>query len=154
MISNITQSEITISGKYFNETNAATLDLKMGLEFDITTPYSSIKQKLIFVDTYEYWGFNWLLDHGKQPISADLKVAYNPQTVFFKFQYGGRYFAVQLQPTFPVVGMDLAINWRPFISNVTLNLDFRNVVAAAVANTTSYSYGFDITRKQQGLVVS
>ncbi len=130
----------------------------MGLEFDILSNAISLNHRLLFVDTYEYWGFDWLVDYGKEPINAELKVAYNPQTVFFKFQYGVRNFAVQLQPSFPVIILDLGISWRPVVCNLTLNLDLKTPVVAVTANTTAHSYagriGWIKGNKQQELSVS
>eukprot|EP00794_Sanderia_malayensis_P009953 gene9953-10973_t len=140
LTSNITQNEVTISAKYYNKTDPASLDLKMGLELDIKSGEINLNHKLLFVDTYEYWGFDWSVDYGQPLIKAELKVAYNPQTVFFKFQHGRQNFAVHLQPSFPVIVLDLGLNWYPLVSNFSLNLDLKNAIFGVVANTTSHSY--------------
>ena len=139
--SNITQDEISITTKYFNNTDPATLDLKMGLEFDLISYFITVSNQLYFVDTYEYWGFNWLLDYGKAPINAELKVAYNPQTVFVKWMYGERNFAIKLVPSFPVISFDTQIQWQPVVMNVTAKLDIKNATVKIIANTSSTSYG-------------
>ena len=144
LVSNITKNELTISASYVNKTDPASLDLKMGFEFDILTQDFAINHQVFFTDTYEYWGFDWLVDYGKQPISATFKVAYNPQTIFFKWEYGERNFAVNLQPNFPVIALDVGINWQPEMLNLTLNMDLVKALISMSANTSTHSYGSHI----------
>ena len=132
------------SANFYNETDPATLDMKIGLDLNFKSPYLSGKSKLSFVDTYGYWGIDWLVDLGKKPLHGELKVAYNPQTVFTRFVYGGKSFAIQLVPAFPLISYDMQINWYPAIMNFTMKADLIKRKINIVSNTSMNSYSGEV----------
>eukprot|EP00795_Rhopilema_esculentum_P006498 gene6498-11955_t len=141
LTSNITKSPVVLATRYFNETNPLTLDIKMGIEIQLVSGNSVTKTFLHFTDTYSYWGFKWLFEHQKARMDAELKVAYNPQTIFMSWNYGDKKFALQLVPSFPIFSIDLLVNWQPKYANLTLKGDVNKGRLEIVANTTTYSFG-------------
>ena len=113
----------------------------MGIEVQLVSGNSVTKTFLHFTDTYSYWGLKWLFEHQKVRMDAELKVAYNPQTIFMSWNYGDKKFALQLVPSFPIFSIDLLVNWQPKYANLTLKGDVNKGRLEIVANTTTYSFG-------------
>ena len=137
---NFTGKEVKISANFYNETDPATLDLQMGCELNVKSTYVNGKSKLNFIDTYGYWGIDWFIDFGSKPFHSELKVAYNPQTVFTRFSYGEKNFAIQLVPAYPLISYDMQVNWQPAVMNFTLTADLIERKISIVSNTSMDSY--------------
>ena len=147
-----------ISANFYNETDPATLDMKMGLKFNVIGAFLNGKCELNFIDTYGFWGIDLLVDFGNKPFRSELKVAYNPQTVFTRFAYGDKNLAVQLVPAYPVISYDMQVNWKPALVNLTIKADLIQRKIDVVTNTSRSSYAGDIKWEKangiQKLIVS
>lgn len=137
---NFTGNDVIVSANYFNETDPATLDLKLGMEISVMSSYLKGITLLNFIDTYGFWGIDWLIDFGKTPFKSELKIAYNPQTVFARIAYGDKNFAVQLVPSYPVISYDMQINWPPTYVNFTVKADLNERKLTVITNTSLNSY--------------
>lgn len=132
--------ESMVSTNFYNETDPATLDLKLGMEVNIVSPLLKGKSKFTFVDTYGFWGVDWLVDYGNVPFQCEVKVAYNPQTIFTRIIYGRKTFAIQLVPSHPVISYDMQIDWPPTRLNQTMKADLIQRRIKLVTNTSENSY--------------
>ena len=148
----VTGKEAEVSANFYNETDPATLDLQIGLDFSVKSSFVNGRSKLNFVDTYGYWGIDWSIDFGRKPLNFEVKVAYNPQTVFTRFAYGDKGFAVQLVPAYPLISYDMQVDWYPAVMNFTVKADLIHKRINIISNTSIDSFFGEIQwEKTNGL---